>query len=568
MDTTSNTNKKKVTAIVVLIALIVSMVLGGTYAFFDFNQHKSNELGGFGIKYEARLVEDFVEIPDWRVEDGVIDKKIHVVNHGKEENGFGDVYVRIQLKEYMEIGKVAYIETPKRYKIDTEGHFVIYDTLDEVTAAVAIGGEFEGHNYAYLTDFVTGNFGYFIETQDGDRDGQMGKHVVTDIKVGDPEKVIKNGPDRATSTNHHGHPSEECDYAIHSWKDGSELETRDYVDWHLNTGAIIKLSEWLDPAGAYKGLPIAKWIIDDLTDEGWVYWGQMLRTDGDETALFMEGVSLIQQPDGSFYYVIHTEMEAVSFDELLTGSIDWGVAGENIVLNAPSAAWLGETPKIVQVGSTVAAPGLVIGPEGSEIAPIVWSSSNPAIAKVDQNGNITGVAVGGPVTIVAKAPNGAKAMFTIKVVPEEPAKPDTDLPIKETAGGFFTPIIEANAFNGDSYYGVVNFEFPEKNKIHQHGSIHLSDIIADGNYEGITVTPVDPKYDGMFYIAEDKHNELSLFYSYFPTNDEWVDWITEHQSWAITIAAEVELVRDDGMSAIITVHMTYDNCLVDIIYNG
>jgi len=336
-----NLDKKKVaTTIIALLALLL-VAAGMTYAWTDYKQHKSNDFNGKGMKYEARLVEDFVEVDDWKVDDGDITKKISVTNLGQSAAGFGNVYVRLQLKEYMEIGKVTTVETEKRYMIDTEGRFIYYATEDQAKAAVAQGGKYEGHAYMLLTDAVTGTTGYFIQTQDHDPNGQMGKHVISDITALDPVKVIASGPDRATSTNHHGTiqniggttafvtHSEECDYAIHSFMPGADLETREYIEWRLGAD-VITLSEWLDPTGQYKGMPVARWIIDNSVangSQGWVYWGQPLAPDGDVTSLLLDSVRLIKQPDGSFYYVVHTDMEAVSPDEIRNGNVDWGQIG-------------------------------------------------------------------------------------------------------------------------------------------------------------------------------------------------------------------------------------------------
>ena len=420
---TTRKGRKSAAAIVAVVALIVTM-LGGTYAYTDYKQHKSNELNGEYGKYEARLVEDFIEVPDWKVDDGAITKKISVANKGLSVEGFGDVYARIQLKEFMEIAPISYTETVKRYMIDTTGAFIYYASEAQAQLAVSANGPYPGHTYALLTDAATKTTGYFIETMDHDPNGQMGKHMITGITYGAAEKVINPGADRATDTNHHGtvttdaygnpvlvRDSEECLYTIHAW-DGSELQTRQYIEWGLNTGAIITVSEWL-AAGTP---PVAKWIIEDRDASGWVYWGMAIPPNGGSTANFMETVSLIVQPEGSFYYVIHTELEAVSYDEL----DKWGDIGDGLKKNAPWIRFNGPTPSEVVEGQTVASPSVTVGPAGAAQGPLEWSSSNTSIATVDANGVVTGVKVGGPVTITVRAPNGARTQYSITVVPGGP----------------------------------------------------------------------------------------------------------------------------------------------------
>ena len=404
----SGRTKRKVTAIIAIVALVVTS-LGATYAYTDYQQHKSNELTGLAMKYEARLVEDFEEIDDWTVADGAVTKKISIANVGKASDGFGDVYVRMQLKEYMEIAPITYVTTNVRYMIDELGKFRVYQTQAAAQAA------YPNHLYANLTDAVTGDSGWFVQTQDKDPNGQMGKHVVTSYTVGQGQKIIggASGPNRAQTTSHHLHPSDECKYKVHTWN-GNELESREYIEWILNDPDIIMFSAW-------DGLPVAKWILDDTVQfgaDGWVYWGEALAPET-STALFMEAVELIKQPDGSFYYVIHTDMEAVSLDEILNG-LPWGPVGPHIIANAPSATWNGTPPTSVKVGETVNSPGVTVGPAGAAQTPITWTSSRPANATVDSNGVVTGVAEGGPVTITARAPNGATARYTLMVTPGDP----------------------------------------------------------------------------------------------------------------------------------------------------
>jgi len=560
----TNHKKKRRVAIVIAIFALIVTTLGGTFAYQDYKQHKSNELNGESVKYEARLVEDFAEVNDWTVGDGPITKKISVVNLGTEPE-YGDVYVRIQLKEYMEIGTLSYKETAKRYMIDTDGEFIVFEQVADAIAATTAGGAYAGHAYAELTDAVTGKTGFFIETQDHDPNGQMGKYVIYDFTVGEPTAVISSGPQKkAESTNHHSFPSDECGYAIHSWKQGSGLETRDYIEWQLNTGAIITIAEWLDPNGAYKGMPVDKWVIDDRNDEGWVYWGRALET-GSGTALFMESVELIQQPEGSFYYVIHTDMQAVSLEELITGNIDWGSAGEVFVNNAPKLAFNGETPAFVKVGETVTSPGIIATPDDVDAADLMWSSSNPNIAAVDKNGVITGISVGGPVTITVKAPNGGKTYFTITVLPAD--EPDGKLPVKTDPGNGFSPIRDAESpMDGDGLYVKIFYPDPAdpyNNAYYHDGAIHLEDIITDGNFSGITATAVDAKYSDFITIGVDHHGKPSILYSYVPTEQELRGWVMAHgPADDIFIQIQVELARDDGKTATVTVNMYYWDSLM------
>jgi len=421
--------KKKAAAVAALLA-ILAIGVGGTFAWQDYRQHKSNELGGIKIKYEARLVEDFEEVPDWKVEDGDVKKEIRVTNLGQAAAGYGAVYVRLQLKEFMQIGDITYVETHKRYMIDTEGQFITF-TSENAAKTAYPDHEVEGPP---LRDFVTGASGWFIVTQDHDPNGQMGKHIITNIIVGDATPVIP-GSTLAVDKNHHGREvtdpvtgvktfvtkSDECDYPVHIWDENLSTYRcagiHEYIEWILGDDVIL-MSAW-------DGTPVAAWIIDDEADgDGWAYWGQPLATDGDTTSNLLEAVRLIEQPDGNFYYVIHTEMEALSIDEFFNGD------GENWKTKVKDSYW-DNRPRIeisgnattVKEGETAAAPTTVtvLPVGGPNQSPIKWSSSNPALATVDENtGVVTGVKAGGPVTIIARTPGGARGQYTIMVTPGNP----------------------------------------------------------------------------------------------------------------------------------------------------
>ena len=355
MSETKKSNAKKKTAAAVAVILLLSIAFGSTYAWKDYKQHKTNEFANSEPKYEAVLAEDFQEKENWRVSDGKIKKTISVTNTGIAENGFEAVYVRIQLKEYMEIVPLEWKETADRYMVDTDGKYIVFKTEAQARASYpdAPFDELKGGAYKILTDAVSGVTGWFIPTKEYDENGQYGKYVVTKYELGgDLIKVTGDDIDRADEDAQKSKKHDvaangvtpdkngECDYRKYIWE-GTQLEgdglftntagnpTMEYIKWILGEN-VITLSEWMD---RYNGAPVAMWIIDDTEDNDnpWIYWGQRL-SPGEQTADFLSAVELIKQPAGNFYYAIHTEMQAVSLDELADGNdnylLDWN---QNIV---------------------------------------------------------------------------------------------------------------------------------------------------------------------------------------------------------------------------------------------
>ena len=208
-------------------------------------------------------------------------------------------------------------------------------------------------------------------------------------------------------------------------------------------------------------------------------------------------------------------------------------------------------------------PDLVINPANSTDKP-VWTSGNPDVAAVDPNtGEITGVAVGETVITVTVGDKSDSITVTVT----NPSN-STELPVNKPEDGF-TPIIDHDPRIGDSYLAKINFlEYgnpdPNFNVLYHTGSIHLEDIITDGNYSNVTVEAVDAKYAPYIAIGvcERHENRPSIIYSYEPTNDEFIQMQLNDGINGSKIPIQVKLTRDDGKTAVITINLVYNGSLV------
>lgn len=135
---------------------------------------------------------------------------------------------------------------------------------------------------------------------------------------------------------------------------------------------------------------------------------------------------------------------------------------------------------------------------------------------------------------------------------------DTELPVNE---GPFTPIYHGDPVDGDGFYAKADFSDLsdiDNNQVFHHGAIHLEDVVTDGKYINITAAAAAP-YAAFITIGNDHHGKPSILYSYFPSEQEWTD-----EGPSITIPVKVTLTRDDGKSAVITINMTYPNCIIKL----
>ena len=355
--------KRRTVGVLVSIGLILALLFTGTFAFVMPFQHRSNEFVGGGIRYDATLNEDFSPVVNWTVRDAPVVKRINVTNTGNNERDFGGVFVRIQLREFMEIydtfyrfwGECGIISFPQEemesnaalFMIDsnnlvgnTGSVFVIApaptrETMTEAQARAQIYEQYQHlfpdgideHSVVFTTDFVSGLSGWFVVSRENDPNGQYGRPMVADIIVDttNPTLVGSDTPRAVVNTYGIHGPNGECLYDIHRWNGilNSSLPVaegdfaaptsnyREWIEWTLGVDVIL-LSEW-------DGEPVDAWIIDDgvASTQGWVYWGRELMV-GETTANFLETVRLIEQPDGDFYYVIHVHMYHVAFESLDT----------------------------------------------------------------------------------------------------------------------------------------------------------------------------------------------------------------------------------------------------------
>ena len=390
---TKGSNKRRIVGIIISFALMAAILLTGTFAFVLPMQHRSNEFEGGGIRYDATLNENFTPVTNWNVRDPEVTKQINVTNTGNNDTDWGSVFVRINLREFMEIYDTTYYywaadgttmvphadmfpgnaATPRAALFMTASNrlagnasrvFVVapstytpnanpdlpgtWADLSETAARAAIFANYgdlfpgldatlAGRTLVLTQDYVSGVRGWFVISEQGDLHGQYGRYMVAQVGRDTTNPTIVGTPTtpRATNVDYGSHEENgECNYDIHTWGGinnatlprvtgtfGAPVDNyRAWIEWTLGSRVIL-YTEW-------DNFPTDAWIIDNRPGEteGWVYWGRELMV-GETTPNFLEGVRLLNQPDGDFYYVIHTHMESVSYASLNTWPINFRPIG-------------------------------------------------------------------------------------------------------------------------------------------------------------------------------------------------------------------------------------------------
>jgi hypothetical protein len=233
----------------------------------------------------------------------------------------------------------------------------------------------------------------------------------------------------------------------------------------------------------------------------------------------------------------------------------------------PTSIQINGGNRTIDVGETITLTTSVI-PTGN-LHTRTWNSSSPSFATVagstgtTPNGataTVTGVS-GGTATISVSA---GTATHSIQVT----VRPNTNLPLKDpNDGNAYKPYWHLDPAEGDGYYANVFYPDlnagPPLNRFFHNGSLHLEDIIADGNYNNVTATTIDSKYAAFTTVGADKHGKMSIIYSYVPTETEFKQLIggLPDPSADFKIPVQVRLTRGI-QTATITINMYYWECLM------
>lgn len=366
----------------VIVAL--SLIIGGVFAWNDNSQHKSNIVTGGNLtaKEDVVLVEDFERPDDWQ-QDDELKKEVSVKNTGE-----GQIYIRLQLKEYMDIAEVKYTYSDEELLIDSSGKFVAGATTADLKAWLnsnnVVYNDSQIKTYKAYGD-TTEKF-YLATDANTNINGVYGKKLLLDYTEGTPKSLV-DGVSRAayeTTDDHQLHPTGECLYTSHLWSGSTFPGGKDtdpnkdpfhkYVEWKLGA-PLIKMSDW-------DGQPTASWILDDTSAEGWVYWGEALKP-GDSTTKLLESIKLIKQPDGPFYYSLHVDMQAVDLYRLKSEFTGIPQKIEDSYRGEIGFAITSDTQTVAQNGKinfTTAWNGTAVS-----LSDVTWSVSKGTVSGVETN---------------------------------------------------------------------------------------------------------------------------------------------------------------------------------------
>lgn len=100
---------------VVSLVLAFTLLVTGTFAWIDYDRHQTNEFEIDTQYFSVTLNEDFEEVTSWHISAPQTNKDITVTNTGAADGTYGNVYVRLQLKEFMQQTPLQYQYTAQHY---------------------------------------------------------------------------------------------------------------------------------------------------------------------------------------------------------------------------------------------------------------------------------------------------------------------------------------------------------------------------------------------------------------------------------------------------------------------
>jgi hypothetical protein len=317
-------HKKKSNKVSVLKygVLALALVTTGTFTWTSMSQRAINEL-----KYEfkdtpgGRAHDDYEGMGNLTAAGGNVNKDIYAENYSEKE----DMFVRIKLTEYMEIGDGA-----GNYNLTQPGNVMVPDASN--TATVIQGGAMYNATLdnrdswapylpdGLLPDGTTSKFRDYITWDLGDDDM--------------PRKVFmptfnQNNQDLSSDTS--GLGIDEEDWTMNADYGRGKILTGAHDEWALGELHRSVLKTWDDVAnqeiqtpgvthtaketltpdqGGYMtmtdwvtaGKPTGNFWVHDK--DGWIYWANVIPAT-EATSLLLDDIDVISLPQDDMYYSIN-----------------------------------------------------------------------------------------------------------------------------------------------------------------------------------------------------------------------------------------------------------------------
>ena len=318
-------NNRREGAILSLL-LVAAILMSWTLAWQSFSQQAINQSKGEPGPAGGRLHDDFEVIgPNygqgmWR--NGLTaNKDIYIENYESIING-RDIFVRIKLLEYMEIGPGAtLLPSDPGYGARTAAPLIAGADRDDAStwSPRVPGADLASDQFRTRWNWTMGGQKDYMPTFNKDNHSKE-----TDIKG---DAVDRNGlapGEVMNETKPGGTNAYSADAGLHDYFSTAPNDTysayEKYWDdifevhevgtsYEIHTarptedGTVITMAQW--KAAPYDSKPGKYWVADT---DGWCYWASPLSPDT-ATGLLLNSITLMNEPDYAWYYGISVKTQ-------------------------------------------------------------------------------------------------------------------------------------------------------------------------------------------------------------------------------------------------------------------
>lgn len=355
----------KSTEITAVIAAATLMVTG-TYAWQSFNQEIVNEVYLVPPEVGGRLHDDF---------DGT-NKDVYVENYGSIENDDENVYARIRIDEYMEIGSGAGVTTADRTDVtvvrgDKQKQSATPSLTDMDTWDTYLYKPATESNIRQYHDLKLGGNTVYMPTFNKNKDSLAGE-VNGTVTGSDGDKydfddayddyVNYSAGQSITANAVYDFDDDSDDEGSGSMLDVDHIEVEEtHTAKSTLNATVVSMESWLS-GGCRSG---AFWVYDV---DGWAYWAQPI-TPQTATGLLIDEILTISKPAEVWYYGVNVICQIASGG-------DWGDASDTDPSSSMHASDMTENGLYVlnKAAGLVRFSGLGIVDEDKSSATILFDS--------------------------------------------------------------------------------------------------------------------------------------------------------------------------------------------------
>lgn len=298
------TKKKTLTSVVACLVAAV-ILLGGTFAWQSISQQALNEIKST-VNPGGRLHDDFVEVT--AVENTAVmtyDKDVYVENFTSRANNGVQVFARVRLDEYMEIGKNAGSETESTADSLIPGAN-LNDKTSWTTYKFGEDSDFRDYfemSFAGSTVYMP-TFNKDMNSLEADINGTFKNNFEDYYEYTDGEEKVANATYAAVD------------------EDGN-ITTKTVEESHIATSTlnsfIIPMDEYVAAveAGELDGNPFDGtgdfWVYDN---DGWAYWANPIDPDT-ATGLLLNEINRTEEIiNDDWYYAINVVAQFITYDDM------------------------------------------------------------------------------------------------------------------------------------------------------------------------------------------------------------------------------------------------------------